>query len=169
MAAGAGVERERQAVIAAARDVPVPHVAQPVVHALAHVLRHPLDLRVLVEQRRPDLVDGDEPVVRESEDERGVAAPAVRIRVREQAGFDEEAGLAEPPDDLIRGLGRREAVEPAVVVVETARLVDRRENRQVVHARKLEVLAAGAGRDVHDPGPLVHRHVLPGDDAMLDL
>jgi len=60
-------------------------------------------------------------------------------------------------------------MEPAVVVVEAARLVDRGEHLKVVDARELEILAAGAGRDVHDPGSLVHRHVLPGNDAMFDL
>ena len=34
---------------------------------------------------------------------------------------------------------------------------------------ELEVLAAAAGRDVNDAGSLVHRHVLPRDDAVLDL
>ena len=80
--ARARIERQRQAVVAAARDVPVAHVAQPVVHALAHVLGHPLDLRVRLEQLRPELLDRDEPVVGEPEDQRRVAAPAVRIAVR---------------------------------------------------------------------------------------
>ena len=39
VAAPARVEGQRQAVVAAPGDVPVAHVAQPVVHALAHVLR----------------------------------------------------------------------------------------------------------------------------------
>ena len=167
--ARARIERQRQPVVAAARDVPVAHVAQPVVHALAHVLRHPLDLRVLLEQLRPDLVDRDEPVVGDPEDQRRVAAPAVRVGVRVQPGLDEEPGFAEPADDLVGRVGGREAVQPAVVVVEAPRLVDRRQHRQVVHLRELEVLAAAAGRDVDEAGALVHRHVVPRDDAVLDL
>ena len=41
VAARARIERQRQPVVAAPRDVPVAHVAQPVVHPLAHVLRAP--------------------------------------------------------------------------------------------------------------------------------
>ena len=59
-------------------------------------------------------------------------------------------------------------MQPAVVVVEAARLVDGRQHRQVVHLRQLKVLAAAPRRDVHDPRSLVHRDVLPGDDAVLD-
>ena len=56
MPARARVERQRQAVVAAAGDVPVAHVAEPVVHALAHVLGRPLDRRVRVEHRLPQVV-----------------------------------------------------------------------------------------------------------------
>ena len=55
--AGAAVDRQRQPEEAAARDVPVAHVPQPVVHALAEVLGRPLDGRVRLEQLRPHLVD----------------------------------------------------------------------------------------------------------------
>ena len=85
LAACARVEGQRQPVVAAARDVPVAHVAQPVVHALAHVRRHPLDAGVRLEQRLADAVDGDEPVVGDAEDQRGVAAPAVRVVVARSA------------------------------------------------------------------------------------
>ena len=89
--AGAGVERQRQPVVAAARDVPVAHVPEPVVHALAHVLGRPLDGRVRVEERLTHLVDADEPVVREPEDERRVAAPALRVAVLVLLRLDEQA------------------------------------------------------------------------------
>src|ERR1039458_832409 len=46
MAALAGIEGEREAVVATPRDVPVGHVDEPVVHPLAHVLRRPLDAAV---------------------------------------------------------------------------------------------------------------------------
>ena len=168
VAAGARIEGQRQSVVPPTRDVPVAHVVQPVVHALAHVLGHPRHLGVLLEQRRTDLLDGDEPVVRETKDQRRVAPPTVRVGVRVEPGLDEEAGLAEPADDLVRGLGGRQPVQPAVRVVEAARLVDRRQHRQVVDLRQLEVLAAAARRDVDDARALVHRHVVPRDHPMLD-
>ena len=169
VAAGAGIERERQAVVAASRDVPVAHVPQPVVHPLAHVGGRPLDGRVRVEELLPDAVDADQPVVGHAPDQGGVAAPAVRIAVLVPARVDEEAVLGEPADDLVGRLRRREAVQPAVVVVEAARLVDRHQHRQVVDPPQLEVLLARSGRDVDDPGAVLERDVAPGDDAMLDV
>ena len=112
--ARARVEGEREPVVAAPRDVPVAHVAQPVVHALAHVGRRPLDRRVRVEQRLAELVDGDQPVVGDAPDERGVAAPAMGIAVLVRPRLDEEARLREAAHDLIRGLDRREPVQPPV-------------------------------------------------------
>ena len=35
-------------------------------------------------------------------------------------------------------------------------------------ARQLEVLGAGAGRDMDDPGSLVQRDLVPGNHAVLD-
>ena len=167
--AGAGVEGQRQAVVAAPRDVPVAHVPQPVVHPLAHVGGRPLDGRVRLEERLPDLVHRDQPVVGDPPDQRRVAAPAVRIAVLVLAGVDEEAVLGEPADDLVGRLRRREPVQPAVVVVEAAGLVDRHQDREVVDLPELEVLLARPGRDVDDPGAVLERDLVPRDHAMLDL
>ncbi len=49
-----------------------------------------------------------------------------------------------------------------------ARLVDRRDDGQVVDARQLEVLGAAARRDVDDPRALVERDLVPRDHAMHD-
>ena len=134
--AGARVERQRQPVVATARDVPVAHVPQPVVHALAHVRRRPLDGRVRVEERLAELLDGEEPVVGDAEDERRVAAPAVRVAVLVEAGVHEQPALGQVADDLVGRVTGGHAVQPAVVVVEAPRLVDGREDRQVVDARR---------------------------------
>ena len=83
------VERERQAEVAAAGDVPVAHVAQPVVHPLGVLRRRPLDGRVAVEHGLPDLVGGDEPVVDDAEDERRAATPAHGVAVDDRRRLDE--------------------------------------------------------------------------------
>ena len=93
----------------------------------------------------------------------------MRIAVEIRAGLEQEPLLGESTHDLVGGLGRRKAVQPAVRVVEAARLVDRGEHGEVVDAAELEVLLAGAGRDVDDPGSLVERDLVPRDDPMLDL
>ena len=84
------------------------------------------------------------------------------------AGLEQDALLGEPADDLVRGLGRREPVQPAVAVVEAPRLVHRAQDREPVDAAELEVLLAGAGSDVHDPGALLERDLIPRDHAVLD-
>ena len=59
-------------------------------------------------------------------------------------------------------------VEPAVLVVEAAGLVDRRQDREVVHAGQLEVLAAAARRDVDDPRAFIDGDLVPRDHPVLD-
>ena len=162
------IDGERQPVVTAAGDVPVAHVAQPVVHALAHVLGRPLDRRVRLEQGRADLVHRDHPIVGDAPDERRVTAPAMRVPVHVGACLEQDALLREPADDLIGGLGRREPVQPPVAVVEAARLVDGREHREIVDPAELEVLLTRAGSDVDDPGAILERDVVPRDDAVLD-
>ena len=167
--ARARVEREREAVEPAARDVPVAHVPEPVVHALGHVGGRPLDGGVRLEQPGADLVDGDEPVVRDPEDERGVAAPAERVRVLVRLGADEQPAVAEVPDDLVGRLAGGDPVQPAVLLGEAPRLVHGRQHGETMHAGEVEVLGPAARGDVHDAGPRGEVHLLPGDDAVLDL
>ena len=83
-------------------------------------------------------------------------------------GADEQPAVGEVADDLLGRLHRREAVQPAVVGVEAAALVDGREHVEVVHLRELEVLAAAARGDVDDARAGVERDVVPRDHAMLD-
>ena len=89
----ARVEREREPEVPLPRDVPVVHVAEPVVHPLAVEIRRPLDRRVRVEERLADLVGGDEPVVDDTKDERCAAAPADRVAVRDPPCLEQQAAL----------------------------------------------------------------------------
>ncbi len=151
----ARIERKRQTEVALARDVPVAHVAQPVVHPLLVLRRRPFDGRVGVEHRLTDLLRGDEPVVDDAKDERRLATPADRIAVDDRAFRDEDAALAQRFGHPRGHLVRREAGELAVRRQHAPCLVDRREHRQVVNARELEVLGARARRDVDDAGSLL--------------
>ena len=85
------------------------------------------------------------------------------------ARLEQEARLREPAHDLIRGLGRREAVQPSVRVVEATRLVDGGEHGEVVDTAELEVLLPRSGSDVDDAGPLLERDLVPRDHAVLDV
>src|ERR671934_257703 len=168
LAARARIEGQRQAVEAAARDVPVAHVPEPVVHPLAVLRRRPLDSGVRVQERLPDLVDADEPVVGHAPDERRVAAPAMRVAVLVEARADQEAPFAKVAGDLIGSVAGRGAVQPAVVLVEAPRLVDRGQHRQALAPAEIEVLLTRAGRDVDDARAFLERDLVPGDDPVLD-
>ena len=151
--ARARVERQRQPVEAAARDVPVPHVAQPVVHALAVLRRRPLDLRVLVEHPLAHALDGDEPVV----GRRGRSAACRSASSADRRGRPCRLRRAAPRSRRSSMIGSARLVggsagEPAVLGVEAARLVDRREHRQVVHLESSKSSRPAPGRDVDDPG-----------------
>ena len=167
MAANARVEGQRQPVEATARDVPVPHVAQPVVHALAVLRRRPLDGLVLVEHRLAHALHRDEPVVGDAEDQRCIAAPAVRVGVPDRLGPREPSRRSQVLDDGLGRLVRGETAEPPVARIEAARLVDGREHGEVVRARQLEVIASTPGRDVDDPGALGELDALPRDHPVI--
>ena len=86
----------------------------------------------------------------------------------DRAGLDEDLALAQRLDDQLRGLARAQPLVGAVAGDEAAGLVDRREHGKVVHARELEVLGAGAGRDVDDAGALVEGDLVPRDHPVDD-
>ena len=71
-------------------------------------------------------------------------------------------------DQLILRVAGRQTVQPPVVVVEASCLVDRREDRELMDPRELEVLRAAARRNVHDAASLLERDSVPGNDAVLD-
>ena len=114
-------ERQRQAPVALARDAPVAHVAQPVLHALAEVRRRPLDRRVGVDHRLADLVAADEPLVDDAEDQLRAAAPAVRVAVLVRLLAQQPAAALEVRDDELGHLVRAVPDELAVALDEDAR------------------------------------------------
>ena len=81
---------------------------------------------------------------------------------------DQAAALGEIGHDLLGRLGRREPMQPAEAIVEPARLVHRHDDGKVVYAGQLEILGAAPRCDVDDAGALIHRDLVPTDDAVLD-
>ena len=162
-------ERQREAPVALARDAPVAHVAQPVLHALAEVRRRPLDGGVGVDHRLADLVAADEPLVHHAEDQLRPAAPAVRVAVLVGLPAGEPAAVLEVLGHEVGHLVRAVAGELAITVDEQPRLVDGHEHRQLLATADLEVLGAAARGDVDDSGPLVHDDLRVGDHAVGDL
>src|SRR4029453_1698287 len=118
-------------------------------------------------QLLPKPVDADEPVVRDAEDQRRRAAPAVWVSMHDLSRLDEPSALGQVLDDLVGGLDRARAVKPAERLVEPAGVVHGDDHAEAQVAPELEVLGPRAGGDGDDAGSLVERHLVPGDDAML--
>ena len=178
VAVGAGPDRQRQAVVALLADHPVAHVPEPVELALleADARRQPRDLAGRVAQlgsRSGSMAMNHSSTRRKIE--LGPAAPADRVASGGTARAPRAGPCARGPRPR-PAPGRRpsgSSVAPAIAAVcqpkpslKTAELVDRVDHRQVELLRQREVLLAAARRDVHDAGPLVVRHLVPGDDSM---
>ena len=67
---------------------------------------------------------------------------------------------------VCRGAGEAPGL-PTVAILEDPELVDRIEHRQPELPGKREVLLAAAGRNMHDPRPLLIGDLAPGDDRVL--
>ncbi len=106
----------------------------------------------------------DEPLVGRAEDDRLLAAPAVRIAVRDLGGGHKRAALAQPLDDDGIRVVDRQPLERAAAAIEHAVVVDRHRHRQVeLHADQVVVLAV-TGRRVDRAGAGREFDVVAGDD-----
>ncbi len=113
----------------------------------------------------------DEPLLGGAEDHRVVAAPAVRVRVRQLLHAQQRArflqkldhdGVAFPhrlADQVVRQVSRR-----AFRAEESARRIHRTKRRDAVLLPDGVVFLSVSGRGVHRPGALFQRHVV-GQDA----
>ena len=150
-------------------DDPLAPVLDHARDALLPPLRDPADGRDRVERALPHVrsrrVEPDEPLDGRAEDDRLLAAPAVRILVRvPEIHADEGAGGAQVFDDL------RVRVEDSFALVfldrrVPAAVVDGGEDREVRPFAGLEVVLAVAGRGMDESGARVHGHVVARDDA----
>ena len=112
---------------------------------------------------RPDrrvAVHPDEPLRRREEDDRVVAAPAVRVLMRERLAVPEPAALLERLLDLRVRVEHALAAEELDGVEEVARRPDRRVDLEAVLHAGVEVVGAVARRRVHRAGAGVERDVV---------
>ncbi len=139
-----------------------------VVHAVVPPRRHPPDVAIdRVERgltqrlaaRQLHRVEVDEPLRRRQEDHRVVAAPAVRVLVRERLAVPQPPARLQRLDDVRVRVEDALAAKQLDVVEEMPRRPDRRVDLQAVFHAGLEVVGAVARRGVHGAGAGVERHV----------
>ena len=168
-AVGASVAGDRHAPVALTADAPVGTLLDHGADAVGRVGRIPLDvladlLASLLAQTR--LVQRDEPLVGGTEEHRVLAAPAVRIAVRDLFLENQGAALAQELDDVRVGLIGIHAAEGAtgtklLASVELAVIIDRHANvgDTLLEAGKV-VVDAVAGRVVDDTGTVIDTDVI---------
>ena len=136
--------------------------------------------------RRPQrLVHGDEPLRRVAEDHRLLGAPGVRILVLEPAARDQHAGVDQRLDDGLVGVALVALVVDDALALEARRILGeapvavdgegdggvdaaRLQLRRVLHP-DVEVLAAVAGRGVHEAGAVLVGDVVAGEQRHLEI
>ena len=150
-----------------ARDAPVGAVGDHAVDPLLPPGRDPLHLLPDGRQRplaQAVLVHGDEPLVGGAEQDRLLAAPAVRVGVLKLLGVEQRPVRPQLGDDHRVRLPDRHPGEVLHLGDEPAVVVHRVVDRQVVLHPRLVVVGPVARRRVDAAGPLIHGDVGGGED-----
>ena len=166
---GASVAGDRHTPVALAADAPVGALLDHGADAVGGVGRIPLDvlanlLASLLTQT--GLVHRDKPLVSSTEEHRVLAAPAVRITVRDFLLEDQGAALTQELDDVRVGLIGIHAAERAagaklLAGVELAVVIDRHADVGDAFLEAGEVVVdAVAGRVVDDTGTVIDTDVV---------
>ena len=154
---------QRHAPEALARNAPVGPLGNHVVDALFAPLGLPFhfgDFGERLSGAGSSWSSLDEPLLGGAEDHGIVAAPAVRIAVREFAFAHEHAALLQQLDDDRVRFENRLALVFRQAFDESAVVILRRVGFEAVFLAGAKVVGAMAGRGVHDSAALIERDVL---------
>ena len=176
-AVGAGVAGDRHAPVALTADAPVGTLLDHGADAVGGMSRVPLDvlanlLASLLAQT--GLVHRDKPLVGGTEEHRVLAAPAVRIAVRDLLLEDQSAALAQELDDVRVGLVGIHTAEGTagtklLAGVELAVVIDRHADVGDALLEAGEVVVdAVAGRVMDDTGTVIDTDVIGQQRDALD-
>ena len=165
---GAAPDRQRGAPVALARQGPVDVVLQPVAEtAVLDVLGMPVDAVVDLEQPVLDGGRADVPGRAGEVEQRRRASPAERVLVLVRAGVDQDAAGAQVLDDRRIGVLHEEtADERRRLLGEGAVIGDRPPHGPALGSPHREIVGPEGGREVDDPGAVVHRHEVRGDHGV---
>lgn len=157
----AAPDRQRGAPVAVAGERPVDVVVQPVaVPAVLDRVREPVGLLVLLEEAVLDGRGADVPGRLRVVEERGVAAPAVRVAVLVGDVLEEEAALLEVLGELFVRLLEEDAADHRDGLLEGAVRAYRVDDGQAVGAADLEVVLTEGGGLVDQTGAVLGGDVL---------
>ena len=173
LAVGSEKARDSQAPGALAADAPVGAGLEHAAHAVAAPFGNKRDvLRRCIERRLAErfgrcagrrcetAFDTDEPLLGAAEDDGSLAAPIVRVAVRELVAVEEMAAVAEVIGDFLVRVPDGLAGQP----LRNGRVVLAVVRDGAIHGKAfalsgLEILGAVAGRGVHESGAVFERDV----------
>ncbi len=163
----AAPDRQRRAPVAVTGQRPVDVVVQPVAEpAVLDRVREPVGVLVLLEQPVLDRGGADVPGRLRVVEQRGVAAPAVRVAVLVRQVLEEQAALVEVGGELLVGLLEEDAADQRQVLLEGAVGADRVDHGQAVGAADLEVVLTEGGGLVDQTGAVLGGDVLGVDHVV---
>ena len=162
-------DRDRNAPKALPGDAPVGSVGHHAGHPFFTPRGKPLHFPDLLERAAAQtlLVHADEPLLGGPEDDRVLAAPAVRVGVGDGLLGQQSTALAQKIDDGRIGLEDMHPFPRRSLDGELAAMIDRREDLEAILATHLEVVGAVTGRCVHEAGAGLDRHMLAEDEDSL--
>ncbi len=167
MALGAAPDRQRGAPVPAAGERPVDVVVQPVpVAAPLDRLGVPVGRLVLPQQGVLDRGGPDVPRRLGVVEQRGVAAPAVRVGVLVGDVAEQQPALVQVPHQVGVGVLEELAADQWHVRREVAVGADRVDHRQPVATRHRHVVRAEGGRLVDQPGAVLDGDVVGEHDVV---
>ena len=152
--------RYRNAPCALAADAPVGAVADHVRDAVLSPVGNPFNLVNALKRLVAEFRDGDEPLVGGAEDDRLLAAPAVRVGVRYFQLSEQAVRFLEKLEDLLLALGERHAAENRRVGVIMSRRVYGVVDLYAVADARLIVVASVAWGGVDASGTGVERDIV---------
>ena len=155
---------QRRAPVAVAADTPVLHMLDPVAEApLADRLRNPVDRVVVLYERIAHRRHLDEPRSARVVEQRRIAAPAMRIVVRELGSLKKLAALLEIGEDQRIGVLHKDA-RPFRLRRHLALVVDELHERHPVFTAHAVVVLAECRRRMDDARAVLGRHIVVADD-----
>ena len=164
VAGGAAEERQGRAPVAFAAERPVDVVLQPVaVAAILEVVREPVDFAVPFEEALLNARRGHVPARLGVVEQRRVTAPAERVGVLDGAALKHQAALFEVANDVfVRQL--HELARAGETICHQTAEVDWLREKESEDLAQGEVLGTECRSDVDDPGAVLHRDEVGGDD-----
>ncbi len=162
----ANPDRDGRAPVPRTGDVPIPGAFEPFSEtAMLHVFRHPVNGFVQAQQVRLDFFNGKIPGIHGPVNQRGAAAPAMRVVMFQGAVRQQAPLFLEPPDDIPVAVMHIAAGEIRHFFRKTSAGVHGVAHAHAMALAEPVVLLAECRRAMHNAYPVRQRHEVRRQNA----